>query len=149
MTQMIRSRRSDLNTLQREIDRMFNAFFPSTTDEGDASSRSQTVWTPRTDLVESNEAYVLALDLPGVSREDVTINFDDNRLTISGERHSTTTGENADYLRVERSYGRFFRAFTLPHTVDSENIQAQYDNGVLTVTLPKHEQSRPRQIEVK
>ena len=144
---MTRTRNRGLNSLQREIDRVFDAFFPSD-DDRDTTSQ-QAVWAPRTDLVEGSDAYRIHLDLPGVHRDDVTINYQDNQLTISGERRDERTSETDERVRVERAFGHFYRAFTLPRTVDPEGIEATHENGVLTVRIPKTEESRPRQIDIQ
>jgi HSP20 family protein len=144
---MTRTRNRGLNSLQREIDRVFDAFFPSD-DDRDTTSQ-QAVWAPRTDLVEGSDAYRIHLDLPGVHRDDVTINYQDNQLTISGERRDERTSETDERVRVERAFGHFYRAFTLPRTVDPEGIEATHENGVLTVRIPKSEESRPRQIDIQ
>ena len=148
MTSLSRTRNRNLNDLQREIDRVFGRFFPSREDSEESGSR-QAVWAPRTDLVETEDTFRLHLDVPGMSKEDLNINYKDNQLTVSGERTSDRTGEDEEYVRVERSFGQFYRAFTLPSTVDAENIAASYDNGVLTITVPKTEAVKPRQIEIQ
>lgn len=147
MTRLTRTRNRGLNSLQREIDRVFDSFFPST--EGDRDETSQAVWAPRTDLVESNDSYRIQLDLPGVRRDDVKINYEDNQLTISGERRDEHTEESEERVRVERTFGHFYRAFSLPRSIDPEGIEATHDNGVLTITVPKTEESRSRQIEIQ
>lgn len=144
MTMLTRTRPRSLNTLQREIDRMFDNFF----QPSEGNNEDQSVWAPRTDLVETDENFRIHLDLPGVKREDVTVNFQDNQLRISGERHHTANAENEEYVRVERAHGRFYRAFTLPRTANPEAIAASYEDGVLTVTVPKHEEQKPRRIEI-
>ncbi len=150
MTSLSRTRTRNLNDLQREIDRLFGRAFPSREDdERDASSRRQAVWAPRTDLVETEDAYQLRLDVPGMSKDDLKINYKDNQLTVSGERTSDRTDEDEEYVRVERSFGQFYRAFSLPQTVDAENISASYENGVLSIRVPKTEEVKPRQIEIK
>jgi len=148
MTSLSRTRNRGLNDLQREIDRVFNRFFPSQS-QSDGESSQQAVWAPRTDLVETDEAYRLHLDVPGVSKEDLNINYKDNQLTISGERASDRTDESEEYVRVERPFGHFYRSFALPRTVSAENISAGFENGVLTIHVPKTEEVKPRQIEIQ
>jgi HSP20 family protein len=148
MTSMSRTRNRDLNDLQREIDRVFGRFFPSR-DGGEESTSRQAVWAPRTDLVETEDSYRLHLDVPGLSKDDLTINYKDNQLTVSGERTSDRTDEGEEYVRVERSFGQFYRAFSLPRTVNAGDIRASYENGVLTITVPKSEQEKSRQIEIQ
>jgi HSP20 family protein len=148
MTSLSRTRNRGLNDLQHEIDRVFNRFFPSQS-QSDSDSSQQAVWAPRTDLVETDDAYRMHLDVPGVNKDDLKINFKDNQLTISGERASKQTDENEEYVRVERSFGHFYRSFTLPRTVNAENISASYEDGVLTIHVPKTEEVKPRQIEIQ
>jgi HSP20 family protein len=148
MTRLTRTRNRNLNSLQNEIDRVFDRFFPSREQDQESSS-TQAVWRPRMDLIETEDDYRLHLDMPGMSTDDIKISYQDNELIISGERDSTHTDEGEEFVRVERSFGQFRRAFTLPRTVDAENIHATYDNGVLTVTVPKAETVKPRQIDIK
>ena len=148
MTRLTRTRNRNLNSLQNEIDRVFDRFFPSQDQDQDGSS-PQAVWRPRMDLVETDESYRLHLDMPGMSKDEIKISYQDNELVISGERSSARTDEGEEFVRVERSFGQFRRAFTLPRTVDAENIRATYDSGVLTVNVPKTEKVKPRQIDIK
>lgn len=151
MTRLSRTRNrntSSVSSLQNEIDRVFDRFFPDRDQEGDTTS-PQTVWRPRMDLIETDEAYRLHLDMPGMSKDDLTISYQDNELTVSGERTSDRREEGEEYVRVERSFGHFRRSFTLPNSVEADNIQAAYDDGVLTLTVPKTETEKPRQIEIQ
>jgi HSP20 family protein len=138
-------RNPNLNSLQREIDRVFDSFFSSRDTDG--SSSSSTVWAPRTDIAEHDDGYALRMDLPGVAKEDVTINYDDGRLTVSGERTNGIT-DGANRVRSERTFGSFYRSFTLPRSVDASSIEATFENGVLNISVPKAETSKPRQIEI-
>ncbi len=148
MTRLTRTRNRNLSSLQNEIDRVFDRFFPSREDDQERTS-PQSVWRPRMDLIETDEAYRLHLDMPGMSRDELKISYQDNQLIVSGERKSAQTDEDEEFVRVERSFGQFRRSFSLPRTVDADNISATYDNGVLTVTVPKAETVKPRQIEIK
>jgi HSP20 family protein len=148
MTRLTRTRNRNLSSLQNEIDRVFDRFFPSR-EQNEESTSSQAVWRPRMDLIETEDAYRLHLDMPGMSTDDLKISYQNNELVISGERESSRTNENEEFVRVERSFGHFRRSFTLPRTVDADNISATYDNGVLTVTVPKTEAVKPRQIEIQ
>ena len=147
MTRLTRRNRN-LSSLQNEIDRVFDRFFPSREEERDAPP-SQAVWRPRMDLLETDEAYRLHLDMPGMTKDDLTISYQDDELVVSGERERPQIGDGEEFVRVERSFGQFRRAFTLPRTVDADNIGATYDNGVLTLTVPKAEAVKPRQIEIQ
>ncbi|WP_022834993.1 Hsp20/alpha crystallin family protein [Salisaeta longa] len=148
MTSLVRARNRNMNSLQREIDRLFENFFPSTSGPENNDSGSQAVWAPRTDLTETPEAYRIALDLPGMSKDDLKINYKDHTLSVSGERSSQTRAEDEDVVRVERAFGHFYRSFTLPNTVNSDAIEATYENGVLTIHVPKAEESKPKQITI-
>lgn len=147
MTQMTRySPTRTVRDLQREVDDIFSRFFDRS---GDSGSSTSAVWAPKTDLVETDDEFRLHLDVPGMSKEDITINLQNNTLTVSGERRSTRKNEGDDYVRVERSFGNFHRTFTLPNSVDAEGIEAEYDSGVLTITVPKTEKAARRRIEIQ
>lgn len=148
MTRLTRTRNRNLNSLQNEIDRVFDRFFPSQEQDQESSS-PQAVWRPRMDLIETEDDYRLHLDMPGMSTDDIKISYQDNELVVSGERTSKRADEGEEFVRVERSFGQFRRAFTLPRTVDADSISATYENGVLTVTVPKTETVNPRQIEIQ
>jgi HSP20 family protein len=100
------------------------------------------------DLVETEEAFVLKADLPGLTEADVNVELDNNVLTISGERKGEHEDHKAGYYRVERSYGSFRRSLTLPEGVDPETVKATFDKGVLEVTVPKPEQQVPRKVQI-
>ena len=106
-------------------------------------------WTPTCDVFEDKENLKIVLELPGVQPEDVKISLENQVLTIQGEKKQAAEESSERWHRYERSYGSFERMFTLPSTVDPEQIQARVDNGLLTVTLPKAERAKPREIEVK
>lgn len=147
MTNLVRSRSNNLRTLQREIDRVFDSFFPTRhTEETEESSKA--VWAPRVDLSETDNLYRIELDVPGMNRDDINISYQDNQLTVSGERREETTEEDSDYVRVERSFGHFYRSFRLPKTINADDIEASYNNGVLTIDVPKAEDSKPHRIEI-
>jgi HSP20 family protein len=103
---------------------------------------------PAMDLVETDEHFVLRADLPGMSEQDIKIEFEDGTLTVSGERKSEHESKGEGYHRVERAFGSFSRSLTLPQGVDPEAVNASFDRGVLEVTIPKPEQRKPRRIEI-
>jgi HSP20 family protein len=107
------------------------------------------VWMPPVDVFETNDSIVLKADLPDVNKDEVDISVQNNTLTIRGERKREKEINERDFYRMERSYGSFARSFSLPPTVDAEKIEAAFTNGVLTLTLPKREESKPKQIKVK
>ena len=145
MTQLTRrTPNRTLRDLQREVDSIFDQFSGRSEDE-----ETSAVWAPRTDLSETDEAFRIRLDVPGMTKDDITINLQNNTLTVSGERTSERTDEGEEYVRVERAFGNFHRTFTLPNTVDPETVEAAYGDGVLTIHVPKAEESTRRQIEIQ
>jgi len=136
----------ELNTLQSEMNRLFNTLFdaPAGGDGGGTLRR----WIPAMDLVETDEAFVLRADLPGLSEGDVNIELEDNVLTVSGERKSEHEQRKEGYFRVERASGSFSRSLTLPEGVNPESIDASFDRGVLEVRIPKPEERKPRKVAI-
>ena len=107
-------------------------------------------WMPAVDIYEDAKGdVVLKAELPAVKREDIKLSMENLTLTIEAERHVDTEVQRERYHRIERAYGAFRRSFTLPATVDASRIDAQYQDGLLTIRLPRREESKPRQIEVK
>ena len=135
----------ELNTIQGEINRLFNSFFDAPVSAGEGAGRR---WLPAMDLVEADDHYVLRADLPGLAEDDVTLEVEDNVLTVSGERQAEHEQCGEGYHRLERSYGSFSRSLTLPEGVDPESVQASFDRGVLEVRIPKPEERKPRRIEI-
>ncbi|ARA92073.1 heat-shock protein [Rhodothermaceae bacterium RA] len=131
-------------SLRREIDRIFDDLLR--TEDGEQVQTA--LWAPRTDISETDDHYVLRMDMPGLSKKDVTIELRDDTLTVSGERKSEHEEKKENFHRVERSYGRFFRSFTLPQASDTQKVKAHMKDGVLTIEVPKREETRPRRIEI-
>jgi HSP20 family protein len=129
-------------SLRREMDRLFDQL----NEEGPAGASA--VWAPRTDVSETEEAYVLHMDLPGLSKDALKIELHDGVLAISGERTSEHIEEGTKLHRVERTYGHFYRTFRLPQSGDPAKVKASLKEGVLTVDVPKREESKPRKIEI-
>ena len=142
MNTLIRRSGRDMDTFRRELDRFFDSF--NTADGASSSS----AWVPRADVVETDDAYELMLDLPGLSRDALDVQFNDGTLTVAGERSVRDAHRDGRFHRVERSYGRFFRSFTLGSDVDPDAIEASFDDGVLTLRVPKTEARKPRRIDV-
>jgi HSP20 family protein len=138
---------TDVLTMQREINRMFDSFFRSGWIEDTGLAPSS--WSPATDIVENKDGYLVKVELPGMSKDDVKITMQDNQLTIRGEKKQEKEGKDEGYHRVERSYGAFQRCFTLPSAVDASKIDASFKDGILSVTLPRSEAAQPKTIEVK
>lgn len=139
-------RTSPLRSLQGEVNRLFESVFPGTMG-GDDESMSA-VWSPRMDLTEADDHYQIRADLPGVATKDVSITVEDNELTIRGERQDETRAEDDHVVRMERTFGAFYRSVRLPRAVDESKIKASFVDGVLTVTLPKTEKSKPKKIKI-
>lgn len=105
-------------------------------------------WSPATDVIETENELVLKSDLPDVDLKDIDVQVENQTLTIKGHRHFERQNDGRGFHRIERSYGSFIRSFTVPSTVDTEKVAADYKNGVLTVRLPKKEAAKPRQVKV-
>ena len=133
-----------VTSLQEQINRLFNEAFDRSTEEG-----SLTTWAPSVDIYETEHELVVKADLPDVKPEDLDIRVENNILTIRGERKFEKKVDEDKYLRVERSYGSFSRSFSLANTVNTEAIKADYKDGVLTLTIPKREEAKPKQIKVQ
>ena len=131
------------STLQDQITRLFGDVFERSADESNL-----TAWAPAVDIFETEHELVVKADLPDVDPKDLDIRVENNILTIRGERKFEKKVNEDQYLRVERAYGAFTRSFSLANTVNSEAIKADYQNGVLTLTIPKREEAKPKQIKV-
>jgi HSP20 family protein len=134
----------NLATLQDQVNRLFEAPFTGRRSE----SSNLTAWAPAVDIYETENELVVKADLPDISEKDLDVRVENNMLTIRGERKFEQKVKEDNYLRIERTYGSFSRSFSLPSTVNTEAIKAQYKNGVLTVELPKRAESKPRQVKV-
>jgi len=134
--------RGDTN-LQDQVNRLFNDVLERTGEQS-----SLTAWAPSVDIYETEHELVVKADLPEVDPKDLDIRVENNILTIRGERKFEKNVSEENYLRVERSYGSFARRFTLANTVNSEAIKADYQNGVLKLSIPKREEAKPKQIKV-
>jgi HSP20 family protein len=137
----------ELNSLQQEMNRLFSTFFDTPTTIGNGGTGRR--WIPSMDLVETEEHYVLTADLPGLSQEDISLEFDGDVLTLSGERKSEHTERNEGFYRLERATGAFSRSLTLPEGVDPDAVTATFDKGVLEVRIPKPEQRKPKKVSIK
>jgi HSP20 family protein len=135
----------ELSSLQSEMNRLFNAAFEG---QGNGPSTTARRWTPAMDLLETDEEFVLRADLPGLSESDVSIELEDNVLTLSGERRTEHEDKREGFYRMERAFGSFSRSLTLPKGVDPEAVNASFDRGVLEVRIPKPEQRKPRKITI-
>jgi HSP20 family protein len=130
-------------TLQEQFNRVFGDAVGRTGEESNL-----TPWAPAVDIYETEQELVVKADLPEVNPQDLDIRVENNILTIRGERKFENKVNEENYLRIERSYGSFSRSFSLANSVNSEAIKADYQNGVLTLSIPKREEAKPKQIKV-
>ncbi|WP_022947508.1 Hsp20/alpha crystallin family protein [Methylohalobius crimeensis] len=137
-----------LNQLQRELERSFESM-RSDMVRGGEEMPAAAEWAPAVDIKEKANQYVVHADLPGVKPDDIEITLENSILTIKGHRETEAKEEQEDYKRVERVYGGFFRRFALPDSVDADKIQANYEQGVLIITIPKKAEVQPKKITVK
>ncbi len=147
MTLVRRDPISELRTLQEDFNRVFSSVFPRLFSHEEGLSGGG--WSPSVDIYENEEAFTLEADLPGVKPEDFKLSIENRTLTLQGERRFEKKSESDNYHRVERSYGSFTRTFTLPSTINVEEVQAEFKDGILRVTLPKREEVKPRQIQIQ
>jgi HSP20 family protein len=138
----------ELNTIQSEMNRLFNTFFDSPSGGTGSGNGGLRRWLPAMDLLETENDFVLRADLPGLSEEDVNIELEDSVLTISGERKAEHEERKEGYYRVERASGNFSRSLTLPEGIDPDAVQATFDRGVLEVRIPKPEERKPRKVSI-
>ena len=132
-----------MDQFRKEMDRLF--------DTGSREGNSNVVtsdWSPAVDVKETDKDFMIVADIPGVDPKDIEVHMENGILTIKGQRESEKKDERDGYKRIERSYGSFYRRFSLPDTANADKINAKSKNGVLEVTIPKHEKVQPRKISV-
>jgi|SRR5215467_3029390 len=135
----------EFTTLQDRMNRLFReSFHDAGRDEGLATSS----FAPAVDVYEDEHKVTLKIEVPGIEEKDIDVHVENNILTVHGERKIEKEEKEENYRRVEREYGSFTRNFTLPQSVDTENVSANYDKGVLKISLPKKAQAKPKQIKV-
>lgn len=132
-----------MNRLQREMSRMLEPALPGDNDEFSSSD-----WTPAVDIKEEESRFLISADIPGVDPKDIELHIEKGVLSIRGERESETKDEHEGYKRVERMHGSFYRRFSLPDNVDTDNIKADSNHGVLEISIPKKDAEQPRKITV-
>ena len=139
-----------MTTLRDEIDDLFDQVFDRFIDSPSSLARGPlfSIWQPAVDLYEDKDNVVVKAELPGLKKEDIDISLHEGFLTVSGERKAEQKFESAESYRSERFLGRFNRTISLPTKVVADKINATYKDGVLTVTLPKAEEAKPKQIPV-
>lgn len=136
---------SDLFNVQKEMSKMLSNFF---TGDDEAFSGLQN-WYPSADILEGKDKYTVTMELPGVTKDNVKITLQENMLTVQGEKKQETESKDDNYHRVERSYGSFSRSFRMPSLVKTDKIDANYKDGVLTIVLPKAEEAKAKEIDIK
>jgi HSP20 family protein len=135
----------DLLTLRDKMNRLFEETFSLRGEEKDLISGT---WTPAVDIYETENSVVLTAELPGMDEKDIQLKIENNNLVLKGERKFEKETKEENYHRIERAYGSFYRSFTIPTAVDQERITAEYNNGVLKVTMPKKEEVKPKEIKI-
>jgi HSP20 family protein len=143
-SRLLRSPRAAFVSPRDEIDRIFRQLLGP---EGDTASTIG-AWSPRVDVEETDDNYVLHVEAPGVEVEDIDVRLDEDVLVIDGERHFYEEKEEEGFRRIERSFGAFHRALRLPTHVEADEVEATYTDGMLTITVPKAAEAKPRRIEV-
>jgi len=131
-------------TLQDRMNRLFRDSYP----EGREEALTTSTFAPPVDVYEDEHSITLKIEVPGIDEKDIDVRLENNTLTVHGERKFEKEEKEENYRRVERQYGSFTRTFTLPNTVDAENVTANYDKGVLNVKLAKKSEAKPKQIKV-
>ena len=139
----------DLMEIQGELNRLFGRTYGSTEDNGGASSLATGAWAPAVDVYEDQDKVLLHVELPSVDPDAVDVSVEDSTLTIRGEREFSRELDQQHHHRVERRYGSFVRAFSLPATADAERVHAAFDKGVLRIEVPKKKEAKPRRIQIK
>ena len=133
----------EFSTLQDRMNRLFRESY-----EGQDQSLATSSFAPAVDVYEDEHQVTLKIEVPGIDEKDIDVRVENNTLTVTGERKIEKEEKQENYRRVERQYGSFTRTFTLPHTVDAEKVSADYDKGVLKISLPKKAEAKPKQIKV-
>ena len=137
----------DVLTLQNRLNTLFQDFNRQQGDAGDSVTTA--AFVPPVDIYEDEHKIVLKLEVPGLKQEDLDIQVENNVLTVKGERKFEKEEKEENFHRIERRYGSFFRSFTVPNTVNTENVKASYDAGVLRIELEKRAEAKPKQIKVQ
>jgi len=133
-----------VDLLHRDLDRLVGGRNAAASDQSPVAD-----WTPAVDIIEERDRFVLRADVPGVSPDDIDVSMDNGILSVSGQRHPVAAAEDTGMQRLERATGRFLRRFTLPETVDAEQVAARCSNGILEVTIPKAPEIKARRITVE
>jgi len=135
----------DMVTLREKMNRMFEDVFAGRSEDKDLTAST---WAPAVDIFETESELVMTVEVPGIDEKDIEIKIEDNTLTLKGERKFEKETKEENYHRIERSYGSFYRAFTLPNSIDPDKIQAEHENGVLKITMAKRLELKPRKVKI-
>jgi HSP20 family protein len=135
----------DLMSVQDEMNGLFDDFFGRPVVRRDWT---EAAWCPCVDVSETKDSVIINTEIPGMSKDDVKVSIQDNVMTLSGEKKQEKEEKDANYHRMERSYGSFSRSFTLPTSVKADKVKAAYKDGILRITLPKSEEVKPKQIPI-
>ena len=136
----------ELNTLQERVNRLFHESF--TRNDGTDESLATSGFAPAVDVYEDEHNVTLKIEVPGIDEKDIDVRIDNNTLTVHGERKIEKEEKEENFRRVERQYGSFTRSFTLPSSVDTGQVSAHYDKGILKISLAKKAEAKPKQIKV-
>lgn len=138
----------ELLNVEREFNKLWNSFSNRFGKE-ENNEYDNAVWSPLTDISEDKDNFYLHADLPGVTKDNLKLNFVDGKLTISGERSQEKEEQGKTFHRVERSFGKYYRSFTLPEKIIADKISAEFKDGQLTVKIPKAEEAKPKELQIK
>jgi HSP20 family protein len=139
----------DLLEVEREFNKLFNSFGRRFLDTNGKEELENVVWMPLSDITENKDSFAIKIDIPGIKKDDVKISYSDGQLSISGERKEEKESSDTTYHRMERTYGKFFRSFNLPQKIKYDQIEAVFNDGQLLITVPKSEEAKPKEIDIK
>ena len=141
----------ELLNLEREFNKLFNSFGKrlSIGELDSLDEYENAIWMPLADIKEDKNNYFVMLDLPGISKDEVKVAYNNGQLSVSGERKQEKETMDSKFQRVERVFGRYYRSFTLPQKVKEDKIEAEFKDGQLKITVPKAEEAKPKELEIK
>ena len=135
----------DMVSLREKMNRLFEDVFTGRSEDRELTPST---WAPAVDIFETENDLIMTAEVPGINEKDIEIKIEDNTLTLKGERKFEKETKEENYHRLERSYGSFYRAFTLPNSVDVDKIHAEHENGILKITMPKRHELKPRNVKI-
>jgi len=139
----------ELFKIERDFNSLLQNFIHKFKNDREDKDFLEASWSPLSDIIETDDEYKVALDIPGVEKKDIKVSVSNSLLSISGERKEENEVIKSNYYKIEKAYGKYFRSFNLPENIDMQKIDAEFKNGTLTVHIPKSENAKPKQIEVK